>query len=143
MILSVIPSEEGIQESWMPDRVRHDKARTRADCSKSRCRCRERVGSRYAIFNFSLIPTKLFRNELNHEFSRNHRENFPLFGALIASLTLRPRANSSSRGHEDISSCDQPHDLIGAGVNLRELCIPHHAFNRVVLHVSVSAHDLN
>jgi hypothetical protein len=29
--VGVIPSEEGIQESWMPDHVRHDKARADAD----------------------------------------------------------------------------------------------------------------
>jgi len=31
MVPSVIPSEEGIQVSWMLDRVQHDKASARAD----------------------------------------------------------------------------------------------------------------
>jgi hypothetical protein len=63
-ILSVIPAEAGIQDSWMPDRVRHDKARASADFFQPRCHFRERLDSRYTIFNFGLIPTKLLRSAL-------------------------------------------------------------------------------
>jgi len=55
----VIPAKAGIQESWMPDRVRHDKVRASADFSRSRYCRRERVDFRYAIFHFGVIPTEL------------------------------------------------------------------------------------
>jgi hypothetical protein len=37
---------------------------------------------------------------------------------------------------------DDPHDLGCAFINLEDLGIPHHLFNRIVTHVTVSAEEL-
>jgi len=67
--VGVIPSEEGIQESWMPDRGRHDNARTSTDFSQSHCHRHEQVGSRYALINFGLIPTEFFSIDIGMDAS--------------------------------------------------------------------------
>jgi len=48
--VGVIPAKTGIQDSWM------------LDFSQASCPHYERVGSRYTIFNFPLIPTELQKN---------------------------------------------------------------------------------
>jgi len=52
----IIPAKAGIQETWMPDGVRHDKARTAIDYSRWQHRRRERVSTRYTALNL-LCPS--------------------------------------------------------------------------------------
>lgn len=59
--VGVIPSGEGIRESWMSDPVSQDKARTSADCSRSQGVRSKRVDSRHTIFNVGLVRIKLLR----------------------------------------------------------------------------------
>jgi hypothetical protein len=64
LILRVTPAKVGIQDSWMPDRVRHDKARASGDFSQSRYPRRERVGSRVCSLQFQSHSDKTFEKSL-------------------------------------------------------------------------------
>jgi hypothetical protein len=59
--VGVIPSGEGIRESWMSDPVSQDKARTSADFLRPQDVRSERMDSGHTIFNVSLVPIKLLR----------------------------------------------------------------------------------